>query len=351
MIGNSIAIRPLKFGYANARVKAMKQSLLQKRELDAIAETSSLPEIYALLERTPYRQDIVDASLKESPLPDQIELACTRNFSRALKKVLKVIPEDARPVIMGLFERYEIENIKLIISGKQSGLDKERISAMVVETGFLPRGVLARMIAAHSVKEAISALEGTPYHAAISAATKKEFTLEKALAAIDSHYYGKISAIAEKFLGEETLILGMMKAQVDAKNISVVLRAKKENLPEKQIIGMILATGNITKEKIKSAISAKTVEEAAKILDAGFGLSNAIEQYRKGGSLISIEIAVEKGMARKGLHVLRRGVLSVSAIAGFLLVKEEEVNNIRKIVRAKEFGIAPEKLKEMLVAV
>jgi len=44
-------------------------------------------------------------------------------------------------------------------------------------------------------------------------------------------------------------------------------------------------------------------------------------------------------------------MMSIGAIAGFLFLKEEEMNNIRKIVRGKALGLPAERIAEMLILV
>ena len=63
--GTESLVKALEFGYANARVKAMKQSLLSEKELNALAEAKSIGELYSLLEKTQYREDLVASALKE----------------------------------------------------------------------------------------------------------------------------------------------------------------------------------------------------------------------------------------------------------------------------------------------
>ena len=351
-IDGTMLVKPVKMGYSNARVKAMKALLLQKRDIEAIADAKDIEEVFSLLEKTSYRQDLVSGALAEKTLADQIEIACTKNFSRTLRKILKLSPPDSRASIMSDFEKYEIENIKLLLTSKHLKQAKEKTASLVLETGILPKGAMNRLVAAKDVREALASLEGTPYASAIEKnAAKYEGDITLLLSSLDEYYYKKMQGLARQFPGEERVMLRMLKSVIDAKNISVILRAKKENISNAKIFRFIAAEGNITKDKIRVAIGAKNIEECLKIFEKQFGLTSAIQEFQKTGSLIPVEIAIEKSIAKRGLHVLRRSVLSVSAIAGFLLLKEEEVNNIRKIIRAKEFNLPMEKLREMLVIV
>ena len=353
-IERSLAVRALTFGYANARVKAMKQSLLSSRETQALAEAKDNEELFVLLERTSYKQDLVSGALREKTIPDQIELACSHNFSGTLEKIIQITPKKHREKIRKLFEKYEINNIKAMLNAKHTGLRKDEISQLILETGILSKAMHNRLLSAKTVREIVIELGVTPYGRALEKVYKKyekEKEVAILIAALDEYYYNNIPKIAKLGFGEEKAIISMLKAQADAKNISSMLRGKKENLSETEIRKTLVSEGSISKEKINRALKAKSVEESAKVFERTHNISMAIDAFKKTGSLIPIELELEKGIARKGLKTLRTSNLSLQAIAGFLLLKEEEINNIRKIARAKEFSLSPEKMKEMLVEV
>lgn len=348
----SMTARALTLGYANARVKGMKQMLLSGRETDALMQAADVEEIYALLERTQYRQDLVSSALKEKTLADQIELACAKNFSRTLKKILKVVPKDLSAKISQMFEKYEIGNIKTVLLSKHLSEPKEKIAHMLIETGILAKQATSRMLEAKGVKDVAQALSGTIYGTVLEKNMKK-YEKDKdsvvLLAALDQYYYSKLPKISKNPYGDEKIILGMLKAQVDAKNISTVLRGKKDGMKENKIMEMLISGGSVPMEKLLQAANAKGLEESARVFEKTFRLAKALEIYKKTGSLIPIEIEAEKAIAAKGLGLLRTSVLSIGAIAGFLFLKEEEVSNIRKIVRAKEFNLGIDKISEMIV--
>ena len=77
----------------------------------------------------------------------------------------------------------------------------------------------------------------------------------------------------------------------------------------------------------------------------------AEKRFKEDGQLSHFEVVFEHSIARRSLHALRRSQMSIGAIVGFLLLKEEEMNNIRKIVRGKALGLPMERIAEMLVLV
>jgi V/A-type H+-transporting ATPase subunit C len=348
---SSIAFRALSFGYANSRVKAMKTSLLSDKDLKAMASAKTVEDVYALLEKTPYRDDLVAVALSEKSLPDKIEIACTRNFSRTLGKVYKISPKEAKPKISAWFERYDANNIKIILLGKHLGQKPEEIKQFMIEGGSLSKGLIEKAVAAKSLKDAIIEFGGTEYGRVLERAYleyEKGKQIGVIINAVDNHFFKRIPETAKKSFTDSRLLLNLIKVQIDSKNISNLLRLKKEDASEDMIMKNLSSGGKIGKSKLKQAASAKSVEEAAKFFEKEFQIGRALEEYKKTGSIIPFETAVEKSIGRKALAVLRVSVLSIGAIIGFLLLKEEEIANIRKIVRAKEFNLPVEKLEELM---
>jgi vacuolar-type H+-ATPase subunit C/Vma6 len=66
---------------------------------------------------------------------------------------------------------------------------------------------------------------------------------------------------------------------------------------------------------------------------------------------VHFEVQLERSIVERGLRALRTSVLSVGAIASFIFLKEEEISNIRKIVRGIEFGIPRDEIREMVVPI
>ncbi len=253
-----------------------------------------------------------------------------------------------------LFEKYDVENIKTILIAKHMNEDKEKTENLVTDTGLLSRELLQSVLNSKSVKEAVFLLSGTKYGKALWSGFlkyEKSGDVSDITKALDEYYSNSIPQIAENPVGDERIIASMLVAEIDAKNISNVLRGLKAGLEPKKILGLVISGGSITKEKFVQAINSKSVEEAMSVFSNKIGSQKVVEEYKKSGSLIPLELELEKKLVRKGLHVLRTSVLSLGAIVGILYLKEQEVSNIRKIIRAKEFGVPIERIKEMLVVV
>ena len=351
---SNAVLRAFEFGYANSRVKAMKQALLGEKEINAMTEANGVDEVYSLLEKTQYREDLVASALEDRTIADQIEFATTKNFSRTLHKIVKMVPKKFENQIQELFEKYDINSLKMILVSKHLGEAKEKIEPLIMKSTSISKGKMSKILDAKNVKEVVSILGGTIYGKVLGKQLKeyeKDNEISSLLFALDEYYYSKLPAIAKNDSGDERIILKMLKAQVDIKNISNICRGKKDNIAPDKLHEMLIKSGNIPTEILGKACSAKNVDESLKIFEKNYALTKAIDEYKKTGSLIPLELELERNLAKKGLKVLRNSVLSIGAIAGFLFLKEEEVNNIRKIVRCKEFNLPQEQIREMCVIV
>ncbi|MEM4261761.1 MAG: V-type ATPase subunit, partial [Candidatus Diapherotrites archaeon] len=233
---NSLVFRTLAFGYSNARVKAMKQSLFTEKDFKAMIALKSVEDVYSYLEKTEYRNDLVAVgSLSGRSVADLIEFALTRNFSRVLSKVTKVSPSFVRNRVSSFFERYDVNNVKVILLGKHLGYSVDKIRQLIIEGGVISKGVIEKALVAKTLRDAVLEFAGTPYGSAVAKGfveyekTKKIISLTEA---IDYAYYSNVLGFSKKASFNSRLLLRVLKSQIDFKNVSNVLRAKQESLSE-----------------------------------------------------------------------------------------------------------------------
>ncbi|MEW6329758.1 MAG: V-type ATPase subunit [Candidatus Micrarchaeota archaeon] len=351
---NPLRNRALIYGYSNARVKAMKTFLIPQGQMEEMVDVGELGAVTGILERTNYKEDLVVLSLRYSGA-DLIELALGRNFARTCRKLIRIAPGDATSTLLGILERWDVHNLKTIILAKGLGYPEEQITPFLVPAGGLGEAELKKILKkdAGELAEYLKRTKYAPVAEAFEehAEDVRNKNLAPILSALDNVYFralpGKITAKD----AEMATILSLVRAEVDMKNIMSILRAKKENLGDEAIGKLMIEGGNLGANELRKLIEAKTIPDMIARLRRAYNLNAALEKYNADNSLTHFEIDLENRIAEKGIKALRRSILSIGAIVGFLYLKEAEVKNIRKIVRAKEFRIPNEKLKEMLITV
>jgi V/A-type H+-transporting ATPase subunit C len=155
-------------------------------------------------------------------------------------------------------------------------------------------------------------------------------------------------ALAEVGGSDVSQIRELLRREIDAKNVLIVERLKKHNTSKEKIIGSLIKGGTLGEPAIQKLIEAKDLHTVVNIIKPKF---RQLELKAEKLKLTDLEIALEKSIAAQRMLAFHTTVLSVGVIVGFLLLKEEEINNIRKIAKSKEFNIPESEVHEMLVVV
>ncbi|MFH1685498.1 MAG: V-type ATPase subunit, partial [Candidatus Micrarchaeota archaeon] len=151
-------------------------------------------------------------------------------------------------------------------------------------------------------------------------------------------------ALADSGSKDILYIRRIMKREIDAKNVMIIERLKKHG--KKKIQENLIRGGTINQITINKIIESKDISQTISLIKPKFG-----NLELSGEDLTDLEIALEKSIARQKTIAFHRGMLSVGVIIGFMLLKEEEISNLRKIGKGKEFGISEKDVREMLVVV
>ncbi len=351
IVSNTLASRALVYGYSNARIKAMQAELLSKKDFDSLIDLNSLKEIISFLDRTGYKKDLVDTVLDSSGA-NQVELALGKNLARTLKKLVKVSPKNAEKTLKGLFERFDVLNLKTILLAKHLNEPKEKIEPFLIDLGNLSPGLIQRLLEKKTVVETINALNATVYGKTLNSLLKQyndsgEVTIF--LTALDKHFYNNLPSLVQGFFGDEKKVFELLKLETDINNSMNVLRALKAGVSREKIKSLILDGGNVSREKFELVFKAKDFESSLKVIEKILGEKGLADVYSKEKRLSLIESKLEKSLAEKSLNAFKRSNLSLGALVGFMYLKEQEVNNIRKIIRAKQFNLNKDEIKKMLV--
>ncbi|MFA5105900.1 MAG: V-type ATPase subunit [Candidatus Micrarchaeia archaeon] len=345
-IAGRLMYKPLIYGYSNARIHGMKSVLMSQSALEELAELPSVPSIISALERTHYKEDLAALSLKYSGA-ELVERALARNYSRTCKKVMKFTPADGRSTVEAYLEHWDVNNLRTILVGKELKKPREEIESQLVPVGQMGPIEISSLIDAPTLEDALAVIRTHRYGAVLWHARSQGF--KKVLSTLDRQYYinvqKKVTSADPKAVG----VLRMLKTQLDGKNLSTILRLKVAQYPKEKVLPHIIEGGRFSPREINDMIDAHSVEEAVKIAGRKYDLGSALDYYARNKMVSAFEIAFSQQIAQKGLAQFRKSELSVGTVIGFLMLKEIAMENIRKIMRGKEFGLTPDEIGQMIV--
>lgn len=358
-----IESRALKYGFSNARAKAMKGLLLSQSALEELIKVSTIDAMVELLQRTDYRSDLLSNSMHYSG-SELIELAAGSNVVRTVVKLRSFIPKSDLPALKALLRKWDLMNLKTIVNARQLGKSYEEITPFVFPVGELtardfeqiakadPEAIFNEIRKTRLGAEMLSAstaLFSKHMWDTFRNALKNLNTFRQVETILDAYTYMFMDKALSEVAGKDAdHIRRILKKEIDARNILIIERLKNRGFPPEKIANYLIRGGTMSRAFIRSLMDAKDLGTATHIAKSKFRKL----QLKEGElTMTDLEIAIEKALAAEKTLAFHRSVLSVGVILGFLLLKEEELNNLRKIAKGKEYGIPEREIREMLVIV
>ena len=347
------------YGYINARMRGMKSRLLTHRELDDLITKPDLESLIADLENTPYREDIIEAKGHLVGILC-VEYALRENFTRTFRKIQDFARnEEAEQYIRIFLHRWDVQNIKTILRGKNIHVTNEEILECLVPAGELDEVTLKELLKQPDVRAVIDLLATWHIRYARSlTAAYPEFSKTRDLAvlecALDRYYYSDAleSVKAPKY--NNKLIRDLLALEIDVVNIKTVLRMVRDRVdPADALRYLIMGGKEFDERKLKHLLSLASIEEVVKAMAATpyRFLADIPESAFRSQKISVIEKQLERFLVKKGAGAFLLDPLSVGSVIGYFWAKYNEITNIRIISRCKTADISPDYLREELVYV
>lgn len=337
--------KPVKYAYITGRVRAMKTKLIP-HEMYQRMLGMDIPEITRYLEETQYKEEI-DLMAKDHSGAELVEYATFANLAKTYRKLLDVSIDEPQFLILEYLRRWDIWNIKTILRGKFYGASEEEIMKYLVPAGELDMEFLEGLAKKERVEEVISAFDGTDYYEALAHYDGQ--MLSSVENALDKLYYFRMErAVGGTLSVGGGLLLKYVRKEIDVKNLVTLFRMNKAGI-EASVIQENLIPGGKLHEEL-SRMAGQSYNEFVRGLE-GYPFWSAISDVAaEGGSVSRIEARLRAYLVRYAWAISNYHPLSILPVLGYIVSKDTEVSNIRKIVRGKEAGLSAELIEEQVVA-
>lgn len=355
------------WGYINARIRGMKSRLLDHRTLDNLILQPDMDSLMAELEKTAYREDLIEAKGKYTGVT-AVEHALRNNFVRTFRKVLNFSKEkEARLFISIFLHRWDIQNIKTILRGKNIHVTNDEILECLIPVGELDEAALTELVRQPDVKAVIDLLATWDIRWARPLTTAfPEFAKSGDLGmleiALDRFYYNDALLAVSGKGANNAKIRQVLSLEVDVVNIKTILRMVRDRIAPEEAQKFLLEGGQALDSKmIARVLALPTIAEAAAMLSTTWCPTRHPTRYRflatipedvlRDQKISVIEKQLERHLVREGVESFIGDPLSVASLIGYFWAKYNEITNIRIISRCKTADFPVENLKEELVYV
>jgi V/A-type H+/Na+-transporting ATPase subunit C len=337
--------KPVKYAYITGRVRAMKTKLVPN-EMYPRMLSMDISEIARYLEETQYKDEI-DALSKDYSGAELIEHATFANLAKTYSKLLDVSIDEPQFLILEYLRRWDIWNIKTILRGKFYGASDAEIMKYIVPAGELNLELLEGLAKKASIQEVISSFEGTDFSEALSKYDGKSLaSVENALDKL--YYYRMERAVGGTLSVGGGLLLKYVRREIDMRNLITLFRMNKAGIDAAIVQENLIPGGKLGDEL--SRLAGQSFPEFLRSLE-GYPFWSSISDIATPNldAVSRVEARLRAYLVRYAWALSNYHPLSILPVLGYIVSKDTEVANIRKIVRGKEAGLPPELVEEQVV--
>lgn len=337
------------YAYSNAKTRARKGRLFDDKQLSEILETENVTEIKN------YLSGFEEYAKFINKYPIEKALNCQLAESYAV--LADLAPSELEGTFKALNTKWDIYNIKSLITATHIGLSSEETLDLLVPFGK-EYETIESLTDSNEMTDIIAGLEGTIYASILEDALPdyKEKNLVLPLeAALDKFYLEELLRNSATPDNDNNRILHIyIGTQVDVDNLKIILRSKADGLSFSDINPYITETGfQIQDWKLKELMESEDVPTVVNALEGteySEALNEALTLYEQSGSIVVFEDALNELLKDNARRLSLKQPFGVGPMIGFLDGKKREISNLKTIVRSKrEVGISSSAVKEMLV--
>jgi V/A-type H+-transporting ATPase subunit C len=347
----------MEIGYVNARIRGMKSHLLDSEFYERLIHKPDVDAIISELERTPYRNDVELASVQADGI-HCIENALRLNLARTSNLILRLVKDESfENLIRIVLNKWDVQNIKTIMRGKNIHAPADEIRECLVSAGELDEATLVELVKQPDIRAVIDLL-GTwnSHYASPLTRSYDKYKKKRDLAvleyALDKYYYKESLSTLKGKSYNVTILKELLCSEIDIINLKSALRMVRDGIkPEEG--GRIFIEGGTVFETdfLKGLIKERRIMDVVtKLSGTPFSFLQPIG-HEENGRISQYEKQLDKYLIEKGIAFFRGDPLSIAGVLGYIWAKNTEITNIRIISRCKNAFIPENEIREEMINV
>jgi V/A-type H+-transporting ATPase subunit C len=349
--------------YASAlgRLQVQFPSFIPKEAFIPLVNSKDVADITKYLETTAYGPEIIQAaaSYRDAPL---LEVAINRTIVKRNRQALEAAPFAGKAIVGAYLRRWDIQNIALILSAKAQGREVAETEQFLVSSRDIPAGLFAgsmtiddfRILLQQPTVDAVAqSLVKFGYGNALLPLLDefaRSHDIFPLLHALDRAYYQMVNESLVYFQGDEWVVRGFVRSEIDVRNALLMLKGKDVGLPAEAVGERFLDGGEMPKTVLDDLYTARNVPDLATALSSRYpALPEGTPFYLEGRSLTGYESVLLRERAIQQLKRLRSYPLSISVIFTYLLLAELERVDLRRIIYGILYHLPTATLEALLI--
>jgi V/A-type H+-transporting ATPase subunit C len=348
--------RSIGYIFCNATISAWEARLLSEARLMELAEAPGVVNIFSALEDTEYRPQLADIAKDGEVDLIAVERALRESLNARYRELVEMVPKERKGTVLRVLQRVDLWNLKAIITMIHNKVPKEQRLQELMPSPTMSSERLEMLASAEDLNGLLDFLRGSEQFDVISAALGdyEKRGLIALLSALDKHYYTSLWKDVQAKRAQRSILRAMVGYEIDSVNIKLILRLKREGAPPDEIDKYLVRPSHeLTDAMLKAMITAEDIRSAIQMIQTiahGKVLVEALPQIEEKGIP-----AAEKALDEAYLKLCRwfglTQFFSIAPVISFIHIKENEMRNLRAIIRLKADGVEPQKIKERITRV
>lgn len=343
------------YGYVNARVRGMRSHLLTRDFFIRLVETDGFDNLHSMLEQTVYRREINEAILMDPERPDY-DGALSLNLYISFRKIHDATGADAHRLVGLLLSRYDILNIKTILRGKKGHATPTEIGSLLIPVGNLRMEMLQQIAKEREIRDVLNVMTALqikyarPLVQAMPRYQKRDGDLAVLELALDRFYFNDVTSQLEGRDRNVEMVRQMVRSEIDMRNISTLVRIRGIKLEDFEVTGLMIPGGTLTQEQFLALYRLGDVAQiVSEYPDSRYRklLERALAEYQE-LDVVAFDRELEHELVRAGVAMSNVDVLGIGVIIGYLSSKQNEVVNLRLVLKGKSMEQPQQEIKKNL---
>ena len=350
------ARRSMAYVYCIATISAWEARLFPEARLMELADAPGVVNIFAALDDTDYRQQLAGIQREGEVDMVEVENAFRDNSNARYLEILKMVPKERKETIRRVLQRAEVWDLKAIVTAIHNKTPKEERLKELMPSPTIPRERLEMLASAENFEQLLEFLKESEYFSVLSEALGeyKERGLIPLLSAFDRYYYTSLWRDVLRVKAQRSILMSLVGCEIDIVNLKLILRLKREGVNPEEIDRYLIRPSHMLTEGMLRAMA--VAEDIRSAVDAvsrtpyGKILLEVLPQIEAQG-LSATERALDEMQLKVFRWLALTKLFSIAPVFSYIRLKENEMKNLRAIIRLKVDKVEPQKIKETIVKV
>lgn len=350
------ARRSIAYVYCSATISAWEARLFPEARLMELADAPSVVNIFAALDDTGYRQQLAGIQREGEVNMVEVENAFRDNSNARYLELLKMVPKERKETIRRVLQRAELWNLKAIVTAIHNKTPKEERLKELMPSPTIPRERLEMLASAENFEQLLDFLKESEYFSVLSDALREyeERGLIALLSALDRYYYTSLWRNVLRVKAQRSILMSLVGCEIDIVNLKLILRLKREEVKPEDIDRYLIRPSHmLTEGMLRAMVVAEDIRSAVDVVSRtpyGKILLEVLPQI-EAQELSAAERALDEIQLKVFRWLALTKLFSIAPVLSYICLKENEMRNLRAIVRLKADKVEPQKIKETIVKV